>query len=107
VIRTISIGKPGLIKPMDVLLSPDASKLYVSTGRGHQVVTIDTATDKVLGSVEVGQRPWGIALSPDAKTLYSANGPSNDISMVDLATNTVTKKISAGNGPWGIIALER
>ena len=71
------------------------------------VSTIDTATNKVLGSVEVGARPWGIALSPDAKTLYSANGPSNDVSVVDLATNTVTKKIKAGKGPWGILVLPR
>jgi YVTN family beta-propeller protein len=35
-IATIPLGKPGVVKPMDVLLSPDASKLYVSTGRGHQ-----------------------------------------------------------------------
>ncbi len=106
-VKAISLGKPGIIKPMFVLLSPDASKLYVSTGRGHQVFTIDTKTDAILGSVEVGQRPWGIALSPDAKTLYSANGPSNDISVVDLATNTVTKKIAAGKGPWGVVVLER
>ena len=106
-IKAISIGKPGLIKPMDVLLSPDAKKLYVSTGRGHQVFTVDTATNKVIGAVEVGARPWGIALSPDATTLYSANGPSNDISVVDLATNTVTKKIPAGKGPWGVVVLQR
>ena len=46
---TISLGKPGEIKPMAVLLSNDGSKLYVSTGRGHQVFTIDTATNKVAG----------------------------------------------------------
>jgi YVTN family beta-propeller protein len=106
-IEAIPLGKPGVIKPMAVLLSPDATKLYVSTGRGHQVFTIDTATNKVAGSIEVGPRPWGIALSPDGKTLYSANGPSNDISVVDLATNAVVKKIKAGASPWGVIALER
>src|SRR5450756_2134705 len=95
------------IKPMAVLMAPDGGKLYVSTGRGHQVFTIDPATDTVLGSVEVGQRPWGIALSPDGKTLYSANGPSNDVSVVDLASNAVKKKIKAGTGPWGVVVLER
>jgi YVTN family beta-propeller protein len=105
--KAISLGKPGIIKPMAVLLSPDGSRLYVSTGRGHQVFTIDTTTNTVLGSIEVGPRPWGIALSPDAKTLYSANGPSNNISVVDLATNTVTKKVKAGSGPWGVIVLPR
>jgi YVTN family beta-propeller protein len=106
-IKAIPLGKPGTIKPMAVLLSPDGSRLYVSTGRGHQVFTIDTATNTVLGSVAVGARPWGIALSLDAKTLYSANGPSNDISVVNLATNTVTKKVKAGTGPWGVVVLPR
>jgi YVTN family beta-propeller protein len=106
-IKAISLGKPGLIKPMNVVLSPDTTKLYVSTGRGHQVFTIDTATNTVLSSVEVGARPWGIALSLDAKTLYSANGPSNDVSVIDLATNTVTKKVKAGKGPWGVLVLPR
>jgi YVTN family beta-propeller protein len=73
-ILAISPGKPGTIKPMAVLLSPDAAKLYVSTGRGHQVFTIDTATNKVVGSVEVGPRPWGIALSPDGKTSTRRTG---------------------------------
>ena len=101
------LGKPGIIKPMNVLLSPDASRLYVSTGRGHQVFTVDTATNKVLSSVEVGARPWGLALSLDGKSLYTANGPSNDVSVVDLATNAVTKKVKAGKGPWGLVVLPR
>jgi len=103
----IHLGKPGEVKPMAVLMSPNGSELFVSTGRGQKVFTIDTATNKVVGSVEVGKRPWGIALSPDGKTLYSANGPSNDISVVDVATNTVTKKIKAGSSPWGLVVLAR
>ncbi|HSS98011.1 MAG TPA: beta-propeller fold lactonase family protein, partial [Terriglobales bacterium] len=98
-LQTISLGQPGVIKPMSVLLSADAKKLYVSTGRGHKVFVIDTATNQVTGSFEVGERPWGIALSPDGKTLYTANGPTNDVSVVDLAAQTVTKKIKASGGP--------
>jgi YVTN family beta-propeller protein len=107
IMKAISVGKPGVIKPMAVLLSADATKLYVSTGRGQQVFTINTANNTVAGSVTVGKRPWGIAVSPDGKTLYSANGPSNDISIVDLATNTVTGTIHAGSGPWGVVVLSR
>ena len=106
-LKAIPLGKPGVIKPMAVLLSPDATRLYVSTGRGQQVFTIDTPTQSVLGSVTVGKRPWGIALSPDAKTLYSANGPSNNISVVSLNDNTVAATIAAGTGPWGVIVLPR
>jgi YVTN family beta-propeller protein len=90
---------------MSVLLSPDGATLYVSTGRGHKLFVIDTATNKVAASFEIGERPWGIALSPDSKTLFSANGPSNDVSMVNLGKLSVTKKVKVGDGPWGVVAL--
>lgn len=102
----ISLGTAGEIKPMAIVLSSDAKTAYVSTGRGKKVFTIDTATDKVTGSIEVGDRPWGIGLSPDDKFLYTANGPSNDVSVVDLTTGTVVKRIKAGEGPWGILVVK-
>lgn len=95
------------IKPMAVTLSPDATKAYVSTGRGRKVFVIDTATDEVLSSFEVGERPWGIGVSPDGKLLYTANGPANDVSVVDLATERVIKRIEVGDRPWGILVLQR
>jgi YVTN family beta-propeller protein len=91
------------IKPMAVTLSPDATKAYVSAGRGKKVFVIETATDKVLSSFEVGLRPWGIGVSPDGKFLYTANGPANDVSVVDLATETVIKRIKVADRPWGIL----
>jgi YVTN family beta-propeller protein len=69
------------------------------------VQIIDAKTDAVVGSVEVGTRPWGIAISPDGKTIYTANGPSNDVSVVDVASRKVTGKIQAARGPWGIVAV--
>ena len=103
----IVLGEVDVIKPMAVILSPDATRAYVSTGRGKKVFVIDTATDKVLSSFEVGPRPWGIGLSPDGKLLYSANGPSNDVSVVDLATEKVIKKIPVVDRPWGVLVLPR
>jgi YVTN family beta-propeller protein len=66
---------------------------------------IDTASNEVTGSVEVGRRPWGIALSPDGKRLYAADGPSNSIAVVDLATNSVVKQVKVGEGPWGVLTI--
>jgi YVTN family beta-propeller protein len=95
------------IKPMAVTVSPDATRAYVSTGRGKRVFVLDTANDKILSSFEVGQRPWGIGVSPDGKMLYSANGPSNDVSAVDLSTERVIKRIKVSDRPWGILVLAR
>ena len=104
-VKTIPLGTPGQVKPMFVLMAPEASKLYVSTGRGGTLATIDIRSGTVAGQVAVGKRPWGIALSPDGTTLYTANGPSNDVSAVDLASNTVRAKAPAGGSPWGLVVL--
>jgi YVTN family beta-propeller protein len=105
-LQKISLGTPGEIKPMGIAMSLDASKLYVSTGRGQKVFVVDTATNQPTSSFEVGKRPWGLAISPDGKTLFTANGPSDDVSVVDLATQTVTKKIKTTGGPWGVVVLK-
>jgi YVTN family beta-propeller protein len=104
-IKTIPLGEG--MRPMGVVMSPDDSRLYISTGRSRMVLIVDTATDQVVGSVDVGPRPWGIAVSPDGKTLFTANGPSNDVSVVDIATRQVTKKIPVGEGPWGLAFVQR
>jgi YVTN family beta-propeller protein len=87
---------------MGVRVAPDGKRVYVATGRGGTVLVIDPATNKVSGSVRVGQRPWGIALTPDGKKLYTANGPSNDVSVVDTGRLQVIKTIPVGKIPWGV-----
>ena len=104
-IQTIELGPAGEIKPMSVILSSDTTKAYVSSGRGKRVFVIDTVTNVVTASFEVGERPWGMALSPDGRFLYTANGPSDDVSVVDLMTKTVIKKIKVGASPWGVLTL--
>jgi YVTN family beta-propeller protein len=95
-------GEPNEVLPMGLALSLDGKKAYVTTGRGKKVFVIDTATNQVLTSFEVGKRPWGIKISPDGKTLFTANGSGQDVAVVDTATNTVTKTVKSNGGPWGI-----
>lgn len=102
----VELGKAGEIKPMGMAVSIDGKKLFVSTGRGKKVFIVDTASNKVDTSFEVGDRPWGIGLSPDGKFLYTANGTSNDVSVVDVSTNMIVKKIKVGDKPWGIAIVE-
>ena len=90
------------IRPMGVVASPDGRHLYVTTGRGRTVVTIDTSTNQPIASLEVGARPWGIALSADGRTLYTANGPSDDVAVVDIASRAVTARSAVGDSPWGV-----
>lgn len=102
VIHTIDLAGKN-VRPMGIIASPDGTHVFVTTGRGKTVVMIETATDRPVGSVEVGERPWGIAISPDGRTVYTANGPSNDVSFVDVASRMVTARVKVGDRPWGIV----
>jgi YVTN family beta-propeller protein len=104
-LKTISLGTG--MRPMGTAMASDGKHLYVTTGRSKMVLTLDTATNRVIASVDAGPRPWGIAISPDETTLYTANGPSNDVTAIDIATQKVTKKIPVGRGPWGIAVVKR
>ena len=107
-IQLTGTGKTPKARPMGVLVHPDGSTVYVTTGSFGKLFFVAPNTAKATDvSMEVGQRPWGIGLSPDGKTIYTANGPSNDVSVVDLATKTVVKKIPVGNRPWGIAVVGR
>jgi len=90
---------------MGTALSPDGSKLFVSTGRGGGVAVIDVAKREVTRTlVAIGARPWGIALSRDGKRLFTANGPSDDLSIVDVVSGKVEHRVKIGGLPWGVIS---
>lgn len=103
VTQRIRLG--GTAHPVGMTLSPDEKRLYVATGRGNSVAIIDTATNKPLKQIGVGQRVWGIALTPDGRKLYAANGLSNDISVIDTTADRVIATVKGGDGPWGAIAV--
>jgi len=103
VLDTIKLTGGQLVRPMGVVASPDGKFVFVTTGRGKNVVILETATSKQIASIEVGERPWGIAVSPDGSTVFTANGPSNDVSIVDVASRTVKAKVTVGDRPWGIV----
>lgn len=103
VLETVKLTGGQLVRPMGVVASPDGKFVFVTTGRGKNVVILETATNKQVASIEVGERPWGIAVSPDGNTVFTANGPSNDVSIVDVASRTVKAKVPVGDRPWGIV----
>ncbi|MDB5465810.1 MAG: hypothetical protein JWQ46_572 [Phenylobacterium sp.] len=93
------------LKPMGMAVSNDGRTLYVSAGRGGQVLALDAASLSVQGVALTGGRPWGVALSPDGKLLYSANGPANDVSVIDTATMKVIATVKAGTSPWTVAVV--
>lgn len=106
-IETIALDGGDLVRPMGVVSSADGKLVFVSTGRGKSVVIIDTATNRAIAAIEVGERPWGIAATADGRFVFTANGPSNDVSIVNVPDRKVVAKIPVGDRPWGLVYLEK
>ncbi len=76
--------------------------VYVTNQNSNNVSVIDTATNTVTATVDVGRQPWGVAVSPDGKKVYVANYGSSTVSIIDAATNTVSATVPVGLNPVGV-----
>src|SRR5579863_10200558 len=76
-------------------------RLYVS--HGTQTEVIDTATDKLVGTIPDTQGVHGIAIADDLGKGFTSNGTTNNVTVFDLATLKVTGKINTGQNPDSIV----
>jgi YVTN family beta-propeller protein len=107
-ITTTPVGTPGVALPQGVAVTPDCSKVCVtSTGTNGGVSTvsvIDTATNTVTATISIpaGNASFGVAVTPDGSKVYVTNSLSNTVSVIATATDTVTTTVPVGNQPGGV-----
>ena len=69
----------------------------------NKVTVIDTTTNKVVTTIDVGLAPAGIAVRPDGSKVYAANRAVNGtVSVIDTATNAVSATVAVGSNPVGV-----
>lgn len=76
-------------------------RLYVS--HGTQTEVIDTATDKLVGTIPDTKGVHGIAVANDLGRGYTSDGGDNDVTIFDLKTLAVQGKVKTGQNPDAII----
>ncbi len=98
--------------PMALLLNKDQSRLYVANASSDTVSIIDTATDKVMRTIDLrgrsklpGVTPTALALSPDDTRLYVTLGDTNAVAVVDVehGNNTLQGLIPTGWYPTSTV----
>jgi YVTN family beta-propeller protein len=112
--------------PWGVAITPDKSKIFVTTAGSQSVTAIDVprllksihtrrqsfandlsaSAEYVTARIPVGHNPRGLALSPDGKRLYVANRLDDTLSVIDTKAEKVISTINLG-GPKNIDALRR
>ncbi|HEV2200181.1 MAG TPA: YncE family protein [Bryobacteraceae bacterium] len=76
-------------------------RLYAS--HMSQVEVIDTATDKLVGTIMGTNGVHGIAIAGDMGRGFISDGGDNDVTVFDLKTLAVISKVKTGQNPDAII----
>lgn len=94
-------------QPIQVILSPDGERLFVSNLASRDITVIQTSTFEVLERIEVDAEPLDLALSPDGRFVYVANSGSGSLTTIDLETGAVDRIAlnSVLDGPFGVVAV--
>lgn len=100
--RVMRSGPTGGMRPVDVVLSPDGTRVYVSHGQSGDVRVLDPESLRVITVIPTGPRSWWMALTPDGRFLYVTVGRANEVAVIDTPSNAVVRRIPAGTLPWGI-----
>jgi YVTN family beta-propeller protein len=88
--------------PLEVLLSPDGTRLYVLCQQSEEVRVLDAATYAVIKTIAVGKVPRGFSLSPDGARLFVTNSWDDTLSVIDTRTLTVTATWPVGAEPSSV-----
>jgi YVTN family beta-propeller protein len=82
-------------------VSPDGSRVYVTTGFGNTVTVIDGTTNNVITSINTILQftPFGVSVHPDGSKVYVAIMESNTVLVIDTAINGIISTIPVGSQP--------
>ena len=101
IIGEISVGET----PHSEAMSPDGTRLAVTSFNGNEVFLISTATDKMIAQIPVGRNPLDIAYSPDGRYLFTTNNEDSTVTVISTADNRVIGTVPTGKAPTSISVL--
>lgn len=85
--------------PNGMSLSPDGTKLVVTSQNTSQVLIFDTTSWTVVVTASSFSVPFHPAVSADSRTAYISNFLRNAVTPVDIATGTIGTDIAMTGGP--------
>ena len=80
----------GIYNALELELSHDDSRLYISCSAVGQVRVFDTDTGDSLATITTGMMPWHMQLTNDDSKLFVTNRLGNSVTVVDFELNEVS-----------------
>ena len=82
-----------------LVLTPDASRVYVANIRSGTASVIDMTSAEVIATIKTGPGAEAIDVSPDGKEVWVGNRAADTISIIDNDTLAVVETVSCGTFP--------
>ena len=82
-----------------VAVSPDGTKLLVSSAATENAYVVDAKTGKALATVAVGTVPQGVAIGPHDRFGLAVSAGTDSVTVIDMRTLRPLKTIKVGKTP--------
>jgi len=79
-----------------------APKAYVGLFKDDAVAVIDTAQNRVVGTIRVPKGPHGLVITPDGRKVYVSSDGASAVSVIDTGSDRVVATIDVGANPHGL-----
>src|SRR5262249_22816651 len=92
----------GWILGTTAVAAAGAPKAYVGLFKDDVVAVIDTAQNKVTGTIAVPRGPHGLVVTPDGRKVYVSSDGASTVSVIDTGNDRVIASIEVGANPHGL-----
>ena len=96
-----ALGITALAFLMLISIAGAAPYVYITNIHDDTVTVIDTATNNITATVNVGNQPFGLAVNPAGTKTYVGSA-DNTVSVIDTAANTVIATVPV-LFPYGVV----
>jgi YVTN family beta-propeller protein len=93
-LNTVSEGLQVGRSPGDLAMSPDGTRLYVTSFQSTSLVVVDTAAAGLVRQVDLGARLTSVAADPSGARVYV--GTASSLVVVDSSTLAASSRIPVG-----------
>lgn len=80
-------------------VSPDGSRLLVSSATLPEVYLVDVHSGKKLATFEIGPTPQGVAIGPDGHWGLAVSAGSGTVAVIDMRKQKLVKSVAVGKEP--------
>jgi YVTN family beta-propeller protein len=90
------------LSPLDLAVSPDGQRLYVTAEEGGVLLVVDPTERRVREAIQIGTQPHKVILAGNGKTAYVSDRLSDNVAVVDLVTASKVRTLAVGSAPAGL-----